>query len=149
MSALQLIHLREDLLYVVLMHYEDDENGESTSIFTTTRPIETVCDYNTGALKHRKGGQARSRDWRIEAFVGPFKSEAAGNDFRDCWSRSAKELKIRLQVGAQLALNSKTHMFDCRGKLFKSAKRTLDEENNTPTTTTQKTNGKRQRKQAQ
>jgi hypothetical protein len=97
--------------YVVLMHYRDDNGTEATSIFTTTRPIEMVYAYNVGSIKHRKGGKARSRDWRVEAFVGPFVKLEPASDFRERWLRSGKELSTRMETGVNLVREARGYMF--------------------------------------
>ena len=97
--------------FVVLMHYRDDNGTEATSIFTTTRPIEMVYAYNVGSIKHRKGGRARSRDWRVEAFVGPFLKLEPANDFRERWLRSGKELSTRMETGVNLVREARGYMF--------------------------------------
>lgn len=87
------------------MFDNNDKDEQTTSIEIAANPASDVLRYNRGIKKHRKSGKAHTRDWRLQQWVGPFNRYEAAQMFQSHWTRSGRDLAMRIVRGAQLALS--------------------------------------------
>jgi hypothetical protein len=101
-----------EALWVFLMFDELDKTRNTTSIHISKIPASAVAQFNSGKRDHRKNSKYVVRDWKLEQWIGPFKSREEARMFANRWARSQCALYTRVMRGAELARDHKPMSLD-------------------------------------
>lgn len=94
----------ESAAFVFLMFDEQDAERATSSIEVSRRPETAVCQFNSGVRKHRKSSKTYEPMWRLELWIGPFRSRGDAVQFQQQWNRApARLFEERVLHGAKLA----------------------------------------------
>jgi len=112
--------------FVYLMACPSELAVSSKRMFThigkSRDPVGKVQKHNQGFVNsHKRSTRANAPHWKIEEWVGPFRTREDARDFQKLWFCKTKGVKTRAQRGAQLATEHNVVCYTTRSILSSGA----------------------------